>query len=272
MAAGLAWPVPLALIPWFEPRGLSLGPFTLQTFGVLSALGVLVGALLAARAARADGLDGQTVLDFAVVGVAAGVLGGHLVHLGFYHREELADPWRILVFWEGLSSMGGLLGAMVAALLWFRRKGIAFAPFADAYALGLAPGWGIARVGCFTVHDHPGIRSDFPLAVAFPGGARHDLGLYEALLLFALAALLWTLRRRGRLRGSLLPLLALLYGTGRFLLDFLRARPGELPYTDARQWGLTFAQWFALGLVAYGLARLVPRALGRPAAPAGPVP
>jgi len=257
--------MPLALIPWFEPPSLVLGPFTLQTFGVLSALGVVVGAQLAARAARADGLDGRTILDFAVVGVAAGVLGGHLVHLGFYHREELQDPWRVLKVWEGLSSMGGLLGAMLAAVLWFRRRRIEFRPYSDALALGLAPGWGIARIGCFTVHDHPGLRSDFFLAVDFPGGARHDLGLDEAILLFALAGLLWTLRRRGLLRGRLLPLLALLYGTGRFLLDFLRARPGDVPYADARQLGLTFAQWFALALVGYALVRL-----GRPSWPGGP--
>jgi phosphatidylglycerol:prolipoprotein diacylglycerol transferase len=246
----------LAVIQWFEPPSLALGPFTLQTFGVLSAFGVLLGAWLASRVASADGLDGKAVLDFAVVGVAAGVLGGHLVHLGFYHQEELRDPWRVLKVWEGLSSMGGLLGAMVAALLWFRHRRIAFGPYADAFALGLAPGWGVARVGCFTVHDHPGVRSDLFLAVDFPGGPRHDLGLYEAILLFTTAALLWTLRRRGLLRGRLLALLALLYGTGRFLLDFLRARPGDVPYADARQLGLTFAQWFALGLVTYAVVRL----------------
>ena len=257
----------LALIGWFEPPSLSLGPFTIQSFGVLSALGILVGARLAARAARADGLDGGAVLDFAVVGVAAGIIGGHLAHLGFYHQEELRDPWRVLMFWEGLSSMGGLAGAMIAAFFWFRRRRLAFKPFGDAFALGLAPGWGIARVGCFTVHDHPGVRSDFFLAVDFPGGPRHDLGLYEAILLFSLAALLWTLRRRGLMRGKLLALLALLYGLGRFLLDFLRARPGDVPYADGRQFGLTFAQWFTIGLVGYAVARLWPRAGPAAAAP-----
>jgi phosphatidylglycerol---prolipoprotein diacylglyceryl transferase len=249
--------MPLALIPWFEPPSLTLGPFTLQTFGVLTVLGVYVGAQIAARTAQADGLDRRAVLDFAVVAVAAGVLGGHLVHLGFYHQEELRDPWRVLKFWEGLSSMGGLSGAIVAAAFWFRRRGIPFGPYGDAFALGLAPGWGIARVGCFTVHDHPGVRSDFFLAVDFPGGPRHDLGLYEAILLFALGGLLWALRRRRLLRGRLLPLLALLYGVGRFLLDFLRARPGEIPYADGRQLGLTYAQWFAMGLVGFALVRLI---------------
>jgi phosphatidylglycerol:prolipoprotein diacylglycerol transferase len=152
--------------------------------------------------------------------------------------------------------MGGLAGAVLTAAIWFRRRGLRFGPFADAYALGLAPGWGIARLGCFSVHDHPGLRSDAWLAVDFPGGPRHDLGLYEAILLFGLAALLFALRRRQRLHGLLLPVLAVSYGAGRFLLDFLRARPGEVAYADGRQLGLTFAQWFALGLVAWGTRRL----------------
>ena len=251
--------MPIALISWFVAPSLTLGPFTIQTFGLLSAAGILAGTQLAARAARQDGLDPRVVLDCAVIAVAGGIVGGHLVHLVFYHPEELADPVRILKVWEGLSSMGGLAGAMLTAAVWYRRRALRFAPFGDAWALGLAPGWGIARLGCFSVHDHPGVRSDFWLAVDFPGGPRHDLGLYEAILLFALAGLLFALRRRGLLKGLLLPLLAVLYGAGRFLLDFLRARPGDLVYADGRQLGLTFAQWFALGLVAWGASRLARR-------------
>ena len=243
--------MPLAVIPWFELPSLSLGRVTIQSFGVLSALGILAAVQLASRAAGRMGKDPQVILDFSVVGVLAGVVGGHLVHLFFYHPEELESPWRVLMFWEGLSSMGGLLGAILAALVWFRWKKVRFADYADAFALGMAPGWGVARVGCFTVHDHPGVKTGFPLAVAFPDGVRHDLGLYEAIVLFAIGAVLWTLYRRGLLRGRLLAVLAVLYGVARFFLDFLRA--SDVPYADARHYGLTFAQYFAVALVGYAL-------------------
>ncbi len=213
------------------------------------------------------GKDPQVILDFAIVGVLAGVVGGHLVHLLAYHPEELQDPLRIFKFWEGLSSMGGLGGAIVAAAVWFRRKRVRFRDYADAFALGMAPGWGIARIGCFTVHDHPGVHTAFPLAVRFADGPRHDLGLYEAIVLLSIGALLWILHRRGALRGRLLPLLGLLYGVARFLLDFLRA--SDVPYADARHHGLTFAQYFAVGLVVYGVWALVRRAPQRFAEPAG---
>jgi phosphatidylglycerol---prolipoprotein diacylglyceryl transferase len=257
----------LAVIPWFELPSRSLGPVTIQSFGVLSAAGILVATALAQVAARRLGRDPQVILDFSVVGVLAGVLAGHLVHLFFYHSEELADPWRIFKLWEGLSSMGGLLGGVVAAMVWFRVKRIRLQDYADAFALGMAPGWGIARVGCFSVHDHPGVLTDFFLAVRFPDGPRHDLGLYEAILLLGLGAVLWALHRRGALTGRLLPLLAVVYGAGRFLLDFLRA--SDVAYADARHLGLTFAQYAAVALVAWGTAGLLRR---RPAgfAPAAP--
>jgi phosphatidylglycerol:prolipoprotein diacylglycerol transferase len=252
----MTWSPPLAVIPWFLPPSLSFGPFTLQVFGVISAVGILLGARLAGRAAERDGLRRRVVQDFTVVGVLAGVLGGHLIHIGFYHQEELRDPWRVLMFWEGLSSMGGLLGAIVAAAIWFRVKKVPFHAYSDAFALGMAPGWGVARLGCFSIHDHPGLRSTFLLAVDFPGGPRHDLGLYEAIVLFAIGALLAALRARGALRGRLMAVLGLLYGSSRFLLDFLRARPGDVAYADARQLGLTFAQWFSIALVTWALYRL----------------
>ncbi len=245
------------MIPWFELPSLPLGRITIQSFGVLSALGILAATWLAQRAARQLGRDPQVILDFSVIGVLAGVLGGHLVHLLFYHPEELADRWRIFMLWEGLSSMGGLLGGVVAGVLWFRWKGVRLRDYSDAFALGIAPGWGVARIGCFTVHDHPGVHTSFFLAVRFPDGPRHDLGLYEAILLLALGAALWILHRRGALRDRLLPLLAVVYGVGRFFLDFLRAR--DVAYADARHLGLTFAQYAAVALLAWGAVGLVRR-------------
>jgi phosphatidylglycerol:prolipoprotein diacylglycerol transferase len=244
-------PLLLAVIPWFELPSLSLGPVTIQSFGVLSALGILAAVELASRADRQLGNDPRVIPDFAVAGVISGVVLGHLVHLFFYHPEELSDPWRILKFWEGLSSMGGLLGGIVAAIVFFKLRRIPFRDHADAFALGVAPGWGVARVGCFTVHDHPGVHTTFPLAVRFAYGPRHDLGLYEAIVLFSIGALLWAFHRRDVLRGRLLPVLALLYGIARFLLDFLRAT--DVAYADGRISGLTFAQYFAVGLVAWSV-------------------
>ena len=248
------------MIPWFEPPALHLGPLTLQAFGILAALGVAVAVRATAFAARARGLDPRPVLDFAIWGVLAGIVGGHLLHVAAYHPEELHDLRRVLSFWDGLASMGGLAGGVVAAVIFFRRRGVALASYGDAFAVGVPTGWGIARIGFSVVHDHPGRLTSFPLAVRFPGGARHDLGLYEALVLFAIAGVLWWLWARRRLPGRLLGLLAVLYGSARFGLDFLRAT--DVPYADGRYLGLTPAQYLSVALVAWGAWRLARPARG----------
>ena len=187
----------------------------------------------------------------------AGLVSAHLVHLLLYHPEELRSGGllQVLKVWDGLSSMGGLLGGVLAAVVFFRVRGLDFSQYADAFALGIAPGWAIARLGCFSVHDHPGVLTSFFLAVRFPDGARHDLGLYDALVLFGLTLLLYGLARRQLLAGRLLAVLAVGYGAARFALDFLRAR--DVAYADARYLGLTPAQYACVLLVVYGAVELV---------------
>ena len=250
------------MIPWFLIPPLRLGPVTLQPFGLLAAAGIfLTGRLLVREAVRRE-LDPHPVEQAAGWAVVGGLVGGHLVHLFFYHPEELRESGWLQVFkvWEGLSSTGGVLGGLIAVLIFFRIHQLSFARYADVFALAVAPGWMVARLGCFSVHDHPGVLSAFPFAVAFPGGARHDLGLDDAIALAAISALLFALDRRSLLRGRLLPLLGLLYGVSRFLLDFLRAT--DLPYSDARYLGLTPAQFAAIALVVWGATNLVRRLPG----------
>ncbi|MFZ5470141.1 MAG: prolipoprotein diacylglyceryl transferase [Myxococcota bacterium] len=242
------------MLPYIETPSIQLfGDLKLEAFGVLSTLGVVVGALLAARAARRYGPgDDGPLRDVVTWAVGGGLLGGHLLHLLAYHPEELqrGGLLQLLKFWDGLSSMGGVLGALVGIFLFFRQRKLAVRPYLDALALGTAPGWAIARVGCFFAHDHPGVRTDFFLAVAYPGGARHDLGLYDAFVLAALAAVLYLVARLRPPQGALMGILAVGYSLPRFFLDFLRA--SDLSYVDKRFFGLTPAQYIVLALFAVG--------------------
>jgi phosphatidylglycerol---prolipoprotein diacylglyceryl transferase len=262
------------MIPYFQPPPLKLGPLSLEAFGLLAALGIFLASYLLTRHAARQGLTTQPLSDFAPWAIVGGLLGGHWVHLFLYHPEELSKgPLQVLKVWDGLSSFGGLFGGVIATLLFFRRHRLALRPYADAFALSVAPGWAVARIGCFLAHDHPGSLTDFPLAVAFPAGARHDLGLYDALLLGAITAVLYVLHHRHLLRARLLPLLALLYAPARFAFDFLRAR--DLAYVDARYLGLTPAQYGCLALLAFaawGLLHWRPQPSSAQAPPLSPQP
>ncbi len=253
------------MIPYIAIPELHLGPFTLSPFGLLAAAGILTATHILTTQAKKEGLSPEPLADYAIWGVGAGVVFGHFFHLFAYHPEELERGGVLQIFkvWDGLSSFGGLLGGIIAAAVYFRVKKLSFHTYGDAFALAVAPGWAIARLGCFAVHDHPGRLTSFFLAVKFPWGTRHDLGLYDALLLFALTGLLFALRRAGAMRARLLPLLALLYAIGRFFEDFLRAT--DLSYVDKRYFGLTPAQYSCFALVAYGIwgsRRSAPKAPG----------
>lgn len=245
------------MIPYIRPPAIDLGFTQIEPFGILTAAGLLVGTYIIARAAKLDGKDPNPVQDFVVWALVGGVIVGHLMHLFLYHPEEMAKgPLQPFKVWDGLSSTGGMIGGAIAVILYFKIRKIPVRDYMDPIALGITPGWGIARVGCFLVHDHPGVPTDFFLAVdfpasAFPGGPRHDLGLYDALLLFTISALLWTLRKKNVMRGAYLPLAVGLYGSVRFFFDFLRAT--DLRYVDARYFGLTPAQYVAIGFVLYGI-------------------
>ena len=113
----------------------------------------------------------------------------------------------------------------------------------------------MARIGCFLVHDHPGIRTDFFLAVDFPvrgyGGPRHDLGLYDVFVLAVISVILYAFKSRRPREGRIMGLLAVCYTVPRFLLDFLRA--SDLNFVDRRYAGLTPAQYVVMGLFAAGV-------------------
>ncbi|HLL54625.1 MAG TPA: prolipoprotein diacylglyceryl transferase family protein [Myxococcaceae bacterium] len=268
----------MIVLPYFAPPSIPIvGSLKLEPFGIFAAAGIYLAASLAARMAKKQGEDVLPLLDYAPWGVGGGIVMGHFVHLFLYHPEELwgkvlwgsealGTAWQILRVWDGLSSFGGLLGGVIAAAIYFRVKGISFWRYADAFALGVAPGWGVARVGCFAVHDHPGTRSDFFLAVDFPGGPRHDLGLYDALALFAFAGVLFALRRAGAMTGRLLPLLAVMYGIQRFFTDFLRAT--DVVYRDKRYFDLTPAQYGCILLVIFGIYQIAKRRAPAAAPPA----
>jgi phosphatidylglycerol:prolipoprotein diacylglycerol transferase len=242
------------VIPYFSLETIHLGPIPIHVFGLLLALGFLLGQRIAVRElTRTRGPAAARVVErgagWALVG---GLIGAHLLHVLGYHPELLHQQgaWALLRLWDGFSSVGGLIGGAVALGIVLRRHGLRWGPHLNAMALGVAPGWALARVGCFLVHDHPGVRTHFPLAVAFPDGPRHDLGLDDLLVLAALSALLFALRRLGPREGALAGVLAIGYAVPRFFLDFLRAT--DLPNSDGRLLGLTPAQYVALLLVPLG--------------------
>ena len=266
------------LIPFVEVRPLTLleagglggnfppVPLSFKPFGVLVAAGVYVGAYLAIRQGKRLGLDERRLLSFVAWVLGSGFVGGHVLDTLFYYPGRvLEDPLSLLRLWEGLSSFGGFVGAIVGAMIWKWRQRAPILPYADVVASSFPVGWAFGRAGCTLAHDHPGIYSDAWLAVRYPEGGRFDLGLYEMLLILPLAVVFLILRRKPQPWGFYLGLLTTTYAPWRFALDFLRVR--QQPLADPRYSGLTPAQWACFGLFIAGAVVLM-RSLERAGEPA----
>ena len=124
----------------------------------------------------------------------------------------------------------------------------------DLGAWGLTFSWMMGRIGCASVHDHPGALSDWALAISnWPPEmvSRHDLGFYEAIWWVVICSAMLLLDRKPRQKGFYLAVVPIMYAPARFTLDFLRVGP-ELG-GDVRYFGLTPAQYFSIGIFIVGL-------------------
>jgi len=257
----------LLFIPWFKAEAWEVPiPGTehvlpIQPFGVLVAIGVLLGAKISEVWGKRNGISAGAVNDMVGHVVIGGFLGGYFLNAAFYHPDRIAqiidDPSRLFSIYLGLSSFGGYVGAISGLLLWWARRRISPIAVGEAACFGFPFAWIFGRSGCFVTHDHPGAVTDFPLAVADyqvgypPFEARHDLGLYEVFWALAISGLFVALSRKKRRRGFYMAALPISYAPIRFFLDYLRAQPEE--GGDVRYAALTPGQWGSFALLAVGL-------------------
>ncbi|MBM4360031.1 MAG: prolipoprotein diacylglyceryl transferase [Deltaproteobacteria bacterium] len=259
---GASHEIPIPFLDFLNPSH----PPSIKPFGTLVAIGVYVGSLLTLKRARERNLDEKIFNDFIFWVVATGFVLSHMLDAIFYHPKRVAaDPLYLFKIWDGLSSYGGFIGAVIGAFAWrlYRRKPIL--EYIDITVSAFPLAWVFGRAGCSVVHDHPGALSNAWYAVRYPAHqlsagyeGRIDLGFIEFALTIPLAIachLLWN-RKPLRANGFYVGLTLTCYAPVRFLLDFLRIEPsdvGRIVEADPRYAGLTPAQWACFLALACGL-------------------
>lgn len=247
------------LIPWFKLHGWPIiGKLELQPFGILVAIGILLGTRIAEWRAEKTGVPPQLAADFLMYTMLVGFPVAYLLNKPVYDWAEfveiLKDPSLFFQRYMGLSSFLGFLGG-VAGAFWFRHKrGASIMVMGDIFCFAFPFAWFFGRMGCFTVHDHPGIVSDFFLAVDNyneQGQPRHDLGFYEVLWSAAAVALCLWLGSKPRPRGFFMAFIPIFYAPVRFFLDYLREVP--LHGGDVRYLGFTPGQYGAIAMLVAGV-------------------
>ena len=207
------------------PTIFRIGIFDVTSFGVMVAIGALVGLWVFGRELARSGLP-TSGSDAAMAGVFGGLAGAKLLWVAEHVGEE---PFRDLLFSRGgMSWFGGFAGGVLTALIFMWRMRLPIVPMLAASTPALATGHAIGRIGCFLVGDDYGRPSSLPWAVAFPKGLPptdvpvHPTQLYEMAALFIVAWLLIRWRRRGVPDAIVIGRYLVLVGAIRFAIEFIR--------------------------------------------------
>ena len=246
--------------PEIDPVLFSLGPLAVRWYALAYMTGFLGGwwQCMKLAAASASGPKPKDYDDYLVWAVVGTVLGGRLGYVLFYQFEwYLQNPLDALMIWHGgMSFHGGMLGVVLAALLFVRRRGLSFWAFTDLLAVVAPIGLFFGRLANFINGELFGRVTDAPWGVVFPqGGAlpRHPSQLYEAALegfvLYVILTLLsrkaWVRDKRGLLSGLFLALYALF----RFVVEFFREPDEQLGFLFA---GATMGQLLCVPMFLFG--------------------
>ncbi len=222
--------------------------FPISSFGVMMAIGFLVGTWLMARRMAEEGLDPDLATTLLIYMMLGGILGSKL-----YYAIDVSlrtgVPFATLFFArDGITWYGGLLMGTAVGVIGCRIHGLPVKTISACVAAPLAVGQALGRIGCFLVGDDYGRPSTLPWAIAFPNGSPptqetvHPTQLYEVAWLLPVAALLWSRRRRSPfLFGEYLAA----NGLGRLVIEGWRVNPKVAL-------GLTEPQWIGLALIVAG--------------------
>jgi len=274
--------------PDFDPIAFTIGPLKLGSwtlalpvrwYGLMYLVGFALFVTLGKMRIRQrpdlgwSYKDLDDLLFYCVVGV---VLGGRLGYVLFYKFSEYwHDPLKIFYVWEGgMSFHGGLLGVMLAMWLYARQQSRRFFDVMDFIAPVVPIGLGAGRLGNFINGELWGKVTDLPwgmqLDCADPRFTsyycagqdsgyslpHHPSQLYELLLEgVVMFTVLWLFSSKPRPRMAVSGLFALLYGSFRFLVEFVRMPDQQIGYL-ALGW-VTMGQLLSLPLIAVGVVLLV---------------
>ena len=220
------------MIKWTRDA-LMIGDFSLRYYGMLIALGVLLGVLLAIKREERLGLAKDTTIDLALVGVPAALVGARLYYVIFSWDMYKDNLWKIFSVREGgMAIYGGVLAGVFAGWIFSRVRKTPFLSLADLAAPSLALGQAIGRWGNFVNQEAYGYTvtnpalCHFPISVFIEADGQWHLAtfFYESVWCFGIVAFILLMERRSKLRrrGDAFLWYLFLYGVERAVVEGLR--------------------------------------------------
>ncbi len=222
--------------------------FTVYSYGFMVSLAVLVGWWYAVRSANQFGLEEETVDRIIFYGVLSGLIFSHWLYLLQYPQSWTLKDW-LIPFGGGRVWFGGFLGAVFCVMiyLWVKKKGILL--YFDLLSPSIALAHSIGRIGCL-LHGccYGKLSHKFCVWSSVAGDFVFPIQAVSSLFLLLLfLVLVWIRKINGVGRGTVFGWYCILYGLGRFIIEFFRGDIVPIYF------GLRFSQWVGLMLFGIGL-------------------
>lgn len=226
-------------------------------YGVIIAIGMLAGILMATYEAKRTGQNSEDYFDLAIVAIIFSVIGARVYYVIFSwdkYKDNLLNIFRLRQ--GGLAIYGGVIAAIITTLVFAKIKNLSFPKLADTAGLGLILGQIIGRWGNFFNREAFGGYTDGLLAMQIPVDAVRDSSditaemlehivevgeisyiqvhptfLYESLWNLAVLGILLIVRHHKKFEGEVFLLYLIGYGIGRFWIEALRTDQLLIPST-----------------------------------------
>lgn len=249
-----------------NPVLLTLGPLQIRYYGLIYAIGFIIGFYLIRYLAKKEGIkwvDNQFLDKFFLWLIIGTVVGARVFEVLVYNPIFYFHyPLDIFMVWKGgLSFHGGFIGATITSVWFLRKQKKSWQDIlllADLVSIPLAFGLFLGRIGNFINGELWGTITNVPWCVYFKGvqGCRHPTQLYESaknLLIFFILFGLRTKTSKKFKNGTFFALFIILYSFLRFLIEFVKQPELQLGY----YLGLTTGQYLSIIFFVFGLIFLI---------------
>ncbi len=254
-----------------NPVLLQIGGFAVHYYGLMYLVAFMVAYLLCRYRLKHEPFDdvfnGEKLQGLFSASILGLILGARLGYVLFYslsyylrHPLEIILPFDIANGWKfvgiaGMSYHGGLIGAMLLGGLFVKKEGIRFRQGVDFLLPCIPLGYTFGRLGNFINGELWGRRTERSIGMYFPDAPgealRHPSQLYEAFFEgIVLFVILWLLRKRMKVSGSMGTIYLVGYGFFRFLIEYVREPDAHLGFIAV---GLSMGQLLCIAMILTGL-------------------
>ena len=192
-------------------------------YGILMAVGMILGTLIAIKEAKRVGIKEDYVLDLAIFAIPIGLFGARLYYVIFNWEYYSQNISQILNFrGGGMAIHGALIGGILTGYVFTKIRKIDFLKMADAVILGMPLAQSIGRWGNFINQEAHGGPTNLPWGIMVDGVKVHPTFLYESVWDLAIFIFLLVFRKKKKYEGQVIVYYIILYSLGRFFIEGLR--------------------------------------------------